>query len=65
MNKRLERVELAKTAFKSIINGIHDARFEGNGCLVKLEDGTTFIFRGFATLEKALKENDSHEKDSL
>lgn len=56
MNKRLERVELARVAFASIINGIHDARFNGKDCLIKLEDGTTFMFRGFRTLEEALKE---------
>ena len=56
MNKRLERVELARVAFKSIINNIHDAKFNGNECMIKLDNGVTFLFRGFTDLDKALSE---------
>ena len=59
MNKRLERVELAKNGLRTMHNEMHDARFDGGDMVIELNNGYIFFIQGFTTKEsfdKAMKE---------
>lgn len=56
MNKRLERVDLAKDGLRVIYHAMHDARFEGEDMVLTLENGYIFWVRGF-------KDKDAFEKE--
>ena len=51
MNKRLERVEIAKNGLRKIHNELHDARFDGGDMILELDNGYIFFIQGFTTRE--------------
>lgn len=56
MNKRLERVDLARIALRKIHNEMHDAKLEGADLIISLEDGKRFWVRGYSDEESFKKE---------